>query len=1256
YEAFYFDDDHIEKISSGSTTTHSDISLSEYDSFTFDLSNDQCPPTDRSDLTHEEFVDELAHIISPPEYDCFYFRNLPYLGELISILNSGIHENLSTTRVNLPVEDDYSPLLAYVVWIFLAYLTYPVIPPYLHSFGNEDTIFDPGITINRVYSFNPGLSHRLLHLAGSQPMLKSSYKAEDGVIISIPPLVGGVADVMVEIKGTGYQMRLESLEARIVVHEKNEAVYEEDIAFLKYDVQVKDISIKEIKNQLEDALKEKDDLKLKLEKFETFSKNLTKLINSQISAIDMTGLGCDSQINESDLNDIHVNESKVLNNVVDSRESTRDDNQVNDWFKKGEGYHAVLPPYNGNYMPPRADLSFVGLDNSIFKSKVSKTITSVPKIETNASKNYKDSLEKPKTVRSSAPLIEEWKSDSEDKHVFKPKEVKKTVKPSLEKIEFVNARNTTVENENKAEKLRKFRKITGPKEIRLVWDNTARVNHQNKLTHPHPERNFVPGAVITKYGQVPVNAAKQSSHRAATSISVATCVNTAASRTNLNNALPRTYSYFKAHSLVRRPFNQKSSTKTNNFSEKVNTAKVNNVTTVGPKAVVSAVEGNPQYALQDQGIFDSGCSRHMTVKNVNEEAHIQTLVDKKKVIITEASIRRDLRKQKSKRKQRKEIKVPLPSSEIPNEERLPITSNDPLPSGEDRMQLNELMILCTNLQKQVLNLEEAKIAQAKEIASLKKREDTSKQGRMIDNIDQDVEITLVDDNQGRINKEDMFGVNDLNGNEVVVDVSASEKVEKSVKVVEKEVSTADPVTTVGEVVTTAGIEVTNVATTPKISKDELTLAQTLIKIKPAKPKAIITIATIVIAADTRPKAKGIVMQEPSERPTPTPIDSSQQSSKAKDKGKAETIEHEKPLKRKEQIMIDEEVARNLKAQMQVDLEEKERLARQKEKEANIALVAKWDNIHAMMDVDYELAAILQEEERGELSIEEKSRLFMELMDKRKKHFARLRAKKIRRKPPTKAQKRNQMCTYLKNMANYKHNQLKNKSFEEIQIEKAVEGSEKAKENSSKRAGSTLEQEDAKRQMIEEENEYAELKKCLEIILEDDDDVTIKATPLSSKSSTIVDYKIYKEGRESFFKITRADGNSQSYLTFGKMFKNFNRKDLEVLWSIVKARFKKIKPTHDMDNLLFQTLKTMFEHHVEDNIWKYQQGTAKVLHWKLFDSCGVYCVTTQNMVYYLLVEKMYPFTRKFLHQMCNDVRLQVDYEVEMAYELLRLIRM
>ncbi|GKB33998.1 hypothetical protein Tco_0873399 [Tanacetum coccineum] len=159
YEAFYFDDDHIKEKNSGSTTTQFGISLSKYDSFIFDISNDPFPPADRSDFYHEEFADELAHIISPPKYDCFYFKSEPDPGELTSIVDSGIRENvLSMTNVNLPFEDDQSPLLAYVVWIFLPFLTYPVTLPYLLSCGNEDTIFDPDISV--YHSFMPSVSHR----------------------------------------------------------------------------------------------------------------------------------------------------------------------------------------------------------------------------------------------------------------------------------------------------------------------------------------------------------------------------------------------------------------------------------------------------------------------------------------------------------------------------------------------------------------------------------------------------------------------------------------------------------------------------------------------------------------------------------------------------------------------------------------------------------------------------------------------------------------------------------------------------------------------------------------------------------------------------------------------------------------------------------------------------------------------------------------------------------------------------------------
>ncbi|GJY96195.1 hypothetical protein Tco_0512556 [Tanacetum coccineum] len=157
YKAFYIDNDHFKEKSSGSTTTHADFSLPKYDSFIFDLLINSCPPANRNDFHHEEFADELTHIMSLPYLECFHFKNEPNPGDLTSI-DLGIRENVSTTNVNVPLEDDQSPFFAFVVWIFLAFLTYLVVPPYILSTGNEDTIFDPGIFI--YHSFMSDVSHR----------------------------------------------------------------------------------------------------------------------------------------------------------------------------------------------------------------------------------------------------------------------------------------------------------------------------------------------------------------------------------------------------------------------------------------------------------------------------------------------------------------------------------------------------------------------------------------------------------------------------------------------------------------------------------------------------------------------------------------------------------------------------------------------------------------------------------------------------------------------------------------------------------------------------------------------------------------------------------------------------------------------------------------------------------------------------------------------------------------------------------------
>ncbi|GKB12151.1 hypothetical protein Tco_0846074 [Tanacetum coccineum] len=207
------------------------------------------------------------------------------------------------------------------------------------------------------------------------------------------------------------------------------------------------------------------------------------------------------------------------------------------------------------------------------------------------------------------------------------------------------------------------------------------------------------------------------------------------------------------------------------------------------------------------------------------------------------------------------------------------------------------------------------------------------------------------------------------------------------------------------------------------------------------------------------------------------------------------IEPDKPLKKKDQIKFDEEEALRL----QTKFDEEDMLAREKAQQVEEANIA-WDDIQAKIDTDYQLAERLQAQEQQELTIEKKSTLFVQLLEKRQKHFAAKRAEEKRNMPPTRAQQRSIMCTYLKNMAGWKPKDLKSKSFANIQelfdkdfkrvntfvdfiIElvegtemeesskkeevmeessKRTEGSKTREESSSKRAGDELEQENAKK--------------------------------------------------------------------------------------------------------------------------------------------------------------------------------------------------
>ncbi|GJX17676.1 hypothetical protein Tco_0218508 [Tanacetum coccineum] len=203
-------------------------------------------------------------------------------------------------------------------------------------------------------------------------------------------------------------------------------------------------------------------------------------------------------------------------------------------------------------------------------------------------------------------------------------------------------------------------------------------------------------------------------------------------------------------------------------------------------------------------------------------------------------------------------------------------------------------------------------------------------------------------------------------------------------------------------------------------------------------------------------------------------------------------------------------------------------------------------MQAMIDADYQMAQQMQAEEQYKLSVEEKSKLFVQLLEARKKHFTVMRSKEKRNKPPTKAQNRNTMSTYLKNMVGYKHNQLKNKSFDDIQklFDKAMKRVNTFVDMDTELVeGEELEQESSKKHKLEEDKETEELKQCLEVV-PDKEEVAIDAIPLATKPPSIVDYKIHKEGKKTYYQIIKADGSSKMYLVFIHMLKSFDREDLE----------------------------------------------------------------------------------------------------------------
>ncbi|GJV80712.1 hypothetical protein Tco_1516582 [Tanacetum coccineum] len=294
-----------------------------------------------------------------------------------------------------------------------------------------------------------------------------------------------------------------------------------------------------------------------------------------------------------------------------------------------------------------------------------------------------------------------------------------------------------------------------------------------------------------------------------------------------------------------------------------------------------------------------------------------------------------------------------------------------LRSGEGSLKLKELMELCTNLQQRVLDLEKAKTTQAEEIFSLKRRVKSLNKKR-----GQELMGLKVNDQDDA----DMFNVNTLTVDEVLAEQ----------EVIAKDVN---------------------------LTVDEVTLAQALAALKSVKPKvkanvieessvpvSAVSASTKVSAATTTTATlptprKGIFIAELGTSTTTTTISSQPSLVKVQDKGKGILVEEPMKPKKKDLIILDEEIA----SKLQAEFDEEERLAREKD-EANVVLIEEWDDIQAKIEADHELAQRLQAEEQEGLSVEEKEKLFQQLLEQRRKHFVAKRAEEKRNKPTNQAKK------------------------------------------------------------------------------------------------------------------------------------------------------------------------------------------------------------------------------------------------------------
>ncbi|GKC72419.1 hypothetical protein Tco_1118302 [Tanacetum coccineum] len=317
-----------------------------------------------------------------------------------------------------------------------------------------------------------------------------------------------------------------------------------------------------------------------------------------------------------------------------------------------------------------------------------------------------------------------------------------------------------------------------------------------------------------------------------------------------------------------------------------------------------------------------------------------------------------------------------------------------------------------------------------------------------------------------------------------------------------------------------------------------------------------------------------------------------------------------------------------------------------------------------------------------------------MVNHRKKHFTEERAKAKRNKPMTQSQLRIYRSNYLKNQGTWKLSQLKKLKFEEIkeefdklvqQIDTFVPINLEATKAKLKRYGEELQTKTSKKQRFDDKDvpaigdKVAEVKeeepvkrtgkrkkqkarkgvnvdKSAQEDSETDKEESVEAmnpTPLTTKSDSVVNWKIFQQGQRSIYQIMRANGADTVYMSFGAMVKDFTREDLIELYRLVMQKYGTNRPEDAYDRVLWSDLRTMFDPPLnEDAIWSLPLQ-QKMVSWRYYDKCEVHCLTLEACTIYMLADRKYPLSKEACQVMLK-MKLLDGKMNEVCYKLLKMI--